>query len=165
MNEDNYVEWLVKRKDPVYAIPVKILVVLVCIAAVLSALQTVLGVIVMLLAGAAAYFIFLNLSVEFEYLYAEGGLRIDRILGRSRRKKAFDCEKDDIQFVAPADSYMLKDYEKQGMKVADCSSGQKEAKVYALIYQKGADHVKVLFEPNEKMLNAMKRCYPRKVVL
>ena len=25
MNDDNYVEWLVKRKDPAYAIPLKIL--------------------------------------------------------------------------------------------------------------------------------------------
>ena len=23
MNDDNYVEWLVKRKDPAYAVPVK----------------------------------------------------------------------------------------------------------------------------------------------
>lgn len=26
MNDDNYVEWLVKRKDPAYAVPVKILI-------------------------------------------------------------------------------------------------------------------------------------------
>lgn len=165
MNDDNYVEWLVKRRDPVYAVPVKILLGLVCVWAVFLALQTVLGVIVMLLAVGAAYFIFLNLSVEFEYLYAEGGLRVDRILGRTRRKKAFDCEREDVQFMAPSDSYMLKDYEKQGMKVLDCSSGSKDAKVYALICQKGPDCTKVLFEPNEKMLNSMKRNNPRKVMI
>ena len=40
MNDDNYVEWLVKRKDPAYAVPVKILMIVVCIFSVLSA-QTV----------------------------------------------------------------------------------------------------------------------------
>lgn len=117
MNDDNYVEWLVKRKDPAYAVPVKILMIVVCIFSVLLALQTVFGVIVMTIAGVATYFVFLNLSVEFEYLFAEGGLSVDRILGRAKRKKIFDCEKDDIQIVAPADSFVLKDYEKQGMKV------------------------------------------------
>ena len=31
MNDDNYVEWLVKRKDPAYAVPVKILMIVVWI--------------------------------------------------------------------------------------------------------------------------------------
>ena len=87
MNDDNYVEWLVKRKDPAYAVPVKILMIVVCIFSVLLALQTVFGVIVMTIAGVATYFVFLNLSVEFEYLFAEGGLSVDRILGRAKRKK------------------------------------------------------------------------------
>ena len=86
MNDDNYVEWLVKRKDPAYAVPVKILMIVVCIFSVLSALQTVFGVIVMTIAGVATYFVFLNLSVEFEYLFAEGGLSVDRILGKAKRK-------------------------------------------------------------------------------
>ena len=128
MNDDNYVEWLVKRKDPAYAVPVKILMIVVCIFSVLSALQTVFGVIVMTIAGVATYFVFLNLSVEFEYLFAEGGLSVDRILGKAKRKKIFDCEKDDIQIVAPADSFVLKDYEKQGMKIKDFSSGRKDAR-------------------------------------
>ena len=95
--EESYIEWLVKRKDPIYALPVKIIMVLVCAFSVLLALQTVIGVVIMTAAGIGTYFIFLNLSVEYEYLFAEGGLRIDRILGKARRKKAFDCEKDDVQ--------------------------------------------------------------------
>ena len=41
--------------------------------------RQVFGVIVMTIAGVATYFVFLNLSVEFEYLFAEGGLSVDRI--------------------------------------------------------------------------------------
>lgn len=162
--EESYIEWLVKRKDPIYALPVKIIMVLVCAFSVLLALQTVIGVVIMTAAGIGTYFIFLNLSVEYEYLFAEGDLRIDRILGKARRKKAFDCEKDDVQLIAPVDSYMLKDYAKQGMKVMDCTSGKQGAEVYALMYQKGADTMKVLIEPNEKMLAAMRHTFPRKFV-
>lgn len=165
MIEDNYVEWLVKRKDPAYAIPVRILMGLLCAVAVLLALQTVLGVIALTIVAAATYFVFQNLSVEYEYLFAEGGLRVDRILGKARRKKAFECEKEEVQIVAPSDSYMLKDYQTSGMKVVDCSSGSRGAKTYVMISQKGSEHTRVIIEPNEKMLSAMRRCFPGKLVL
>ena len=163
--EENYVEWLVKRRDPVYAIPLKALMIAVCVISVFLALQTMFGIIIMAAAFIGTYFVFINLSIEFEYLYADGGLRIDRIMGKARRKKVFDCEKEDVQFVAPSDSYMLKDYENAHTKLADYSSGRKDGKVYAMIYQKGSESRKVLFEPNEKMINAMRRAYLRKMVV
>ena len=163
--EENYVEWLVKRRDPVYAIPLKALMIAVCVISVFLALQTMFGIIIMAAAFIGTYFVFINLSIEFEYLYADGGLRIHRIMGKARRKKVFDCEKEDVQFVAPSDSYMLKDYENANTKLADYSSGRKDGKVYAMIYQKGSESRKVLFEPNEKMINAMRRAYLRKMVV
>lgn len=166
MSEDNYVEWLVKRKDPVYAVPLKILMMILCLLSVIAAMQTALvGVLFMAAAGAATYFVFLNLSVEYEYLFAEGGLSVDRILSRARRKRVFDCDKEDIQMVAPQDSFVLKDYERQGTKVKNYSSGRRDAKVYALVYQKGPNSFKILFEPNEKMTKAMRRAFPRKLVI
>ncbi len=165
MVEENYVEWLVKRKDPAFAIPVKILMIVLCAVAVVLALQTVLGVIFLAAAAAATYFVFQNLSIEYEYLFADGGLRVDRIMGKARRKKAFECEREEVQIVAPADSYVLKDYQTSNMKIIDCSSSTKGAKVYAMIAQKGPDHTKVLIEPNERMLSAMRRSLPSKVVL
>ena len=86
-------------------------------------------------------------------------------MGKARRKKIFDCDKADVQFVAPSDSYMLKDYEPSNIKILDCTSGQKNGKVYAFICQKGSESRKVLFEPNEKMINAMRRAYLRKMVV
>ena len=105
----------------------------------------------MTIAGVATYFVFLNLSVEFEYLFAEGGLSVDRILGKAKRKKIFDCEKDDIQIVAPADSFVLKDYEKQGMKIKDFRPAGRMPRCTPLIPE-GSDHFKVLIEPNERMI-------------
>ena len=66
--------------------------------------------------------------------------------------------------IAPANSYFLKDYEKQGMKVIDCTSHNAGADVYALISQKGAQTTKVLFEPGDKMKAAMRRVFPRKFI-
>ena len=152
MNEDAYAEWLVKRKDPVYAVPVKILMIVLCLISIMSALQTVLGVIFMTLVGVATY------------LVVEGDVSVDRILARSRRKKVINCKKEEIQIVAPSDSYMLKDYEKNGMKVKDCSSGRQDAKTYSLICQQGAECIKVIFEPNDKILRSLRYSIPGKLV-
>lgn len=165
MNDDNYVEWLVKRKDPVYSIPLKTLMIVLCAVSAFMALQTMFGIILLLAVGAGTYFVFLNMSVEYEYLFAEGGLSVDRIMGKARRKKVFDCEKEDIQVVAPADSFVLKDYEHKDVRVKDFSSGRGDARVYALIYQKGPENLKVLIEPSEKMVGAMRRAFPRKLVM
>ena len=102
--EENYIEWLVKRKDPVYAWPVKILMIVVCALSVLAALQMLLGILILAAAAAATYFVFLNLSVEYEYLFADGGFSVDSILGKARRKKTFDCDKEDVQVIASANS-------------------------------------------------------------
>ena len=56
--EESYIEWLVKRKDPIYALPVKIIMVLVCAFSVLLALQTVIGVVIMTAAGIGTLFYF-----------------------------------------------------------------------------------------------------------
>lgn len=162
--EENYIEWLVKRKDPVYAWPLKILMILVCAVSVLAALQIMFGILILAAAAVATYFVFLNLNVEYEYLFADGGFSVDSILGKAKRKKKFDCDKEEVQLIAPADSYVLKDYEKQGMKVLDCTSHVQGAKVYALISQKGSQVTKVLFEPGDKMQAVMRRVFPRKFI-
>lgn len=167
MNESNYVEWLIKRKEPVYGIIVRVFMLFL---SMLSVVLTFLGffgmfgiIIVVLIIG-ASYFLFQNLSVEYEYLFADGSLSVDRILGKSRRKRFLECEKEEVVAVAPSQSHALKDFEKSDIKTVNCASGKPGINTYALIFQKGPETTKVIFEPNEKMLAAMKRCYPRKVL-
>lgn len=163
MNEDAYAEWLVKRRDPSYAVPVKGLMILILAASVFLALTTLPGILLAIAAAAATYLVFINLSVEFEYLFVEGDLSVDRILAKTRRKKVVECKKDEIQIVAPSDSYLLKDHEKSGMKVYDCSS-KTGAKTYSLIFRRGSECIKVIFEPNERMLRSMRNYIPGKLI-
>lgn len=165
MNQDTYVEWLVKRKEPAYAWPARIGLGILCIISLLIAFMAVWGILLLTAVGAAAFFLVQTLSIEYEYLYIDGGFSIDKILGRSRRKKVMECSKDELIMVAPSDSFVLKDYETSGMKVLDCSSGRKEVKTHTLIYQKGSQHYKVIFEPNDKMLQAVRYTTPRKIVM
>lgn len=165
MNQDTYVEWLVKRKEPAYAWPVRIVMGILCLFSLLMALAQVWGILLLLAAGAATFFIFQTLSIEYEYLYVDGSLSIDKILGKARRKKVIECAKEDLLIAAPADSFVLKDHETQDIKIINCTSGSKEAKAYAFIYQKGAQRIKLLLEPNDKLLQVIRNTSPSKVVL
>lgn len=163
---DAYAEWLVKRKTPVYSYVINGVMILVTIICVLLALTTanIIGVIAMFLAGGATYLLMRNANVEFEYLYVTGQLSIDKIMGRSKRKKAWECSMDEIQIVAPADSYMLKDYENSNTKVIDFTSGQPGNKVYAVVANSKGQSTKVLIEPNDKMLQCFRQTAPRKII-
>ena len=131
MNE-MYAEWLVKRKAPAYMMLVKVLMVLVCVVAffiAVSPLLGIFGILVIFAAAAAAYFVFRNSEVEFEYLYVSNQLTIDRIYGKTKRKKAWEA----------------KDHETNNMKVLDFSSHTSDAKTFTLISQSGSESMKIIF--------------------
>lgn len=161
---DSYAEWLVKRKAPAYTYLIKGVLIFLCVIAVLIGLTVPFGIIILAIVGAITYYVFQRLSVEFEYLVVNDQLTIDRVMGKARRKKAWEGTMEEIQIVAPVDSYMIKDYEKQGMKTLDFSSHMPHARVYAIIRQTGSTTEKVLFEPNDKVLSVMRQKGPRKVI-
>lgn len=164
MNE-NYAEQLIKRRTPAYAYALTgVLGAMTAVTVVLAMTTGVLAVILMFLAGFVTYLSYRNTHVEFEYLFVGGELSVDKILGRSKRKKAFECKMEEIQIVAPADSYVLNDY-RNVKNTIDFSSHMEHAKMYAMIVQTKGEQTKVLLEPGEKMLTCMRQCSPRKVVV
>lgn len=165
MNE-NYAEFLVKRKTPAYAYVLNAVLAVATLITVFLALTTNVGaVILMFLVGFATYLSYRNTRVEFEYLFVTGQLSIDRILGKAKRKKAFECTMEEIQIIAPSDSHVLNDYKFQNQKLLDFSSRMAEVKTYTAIIQSGSDNYKLIFEPNDKMLQCFRQTSPRKVML
>lgn len=166
MNEA-YAEWLVKRKTSALAIGLKAVMIVLCVFALFIAISPVFGIfgmIILLAVGAAAFLVFRNSEVEYEYLYVTSQLTIDRIYGRAKRKKAWESSMDEIKIIAPTGSYLLKDHETSNMKIMDFSSHMPGAKTYTLISQSGSESTKVIFEPNDKMLHCFKMTAPRKVI-
>lgn len=163
---DSYTEWLVKRKAPAYTILIKAALIVVCLISAFLALTTVFGIIILGIAGAATYFTFQNLSLEFEYLLVNDQITIDKIMGQARRKKAWEGTLGEVQIIAPLDSYVLKDYTKPNMKILDFGSHTPNKKVYGMICQgENGQSTKIIFEPNDKILQHIRQRAPRKVVL
>ncbi len=166
MNE-MYAECLVKRKSPAYTMLLKIVMGIICVIAFflsITPLLGVFGVVILFAAIAGTYFVFRNSEVEFEYLYVTNSLSVDRIYGKSKRKKAWEGSMNDIQIVAPTGSTEARDHETGNIKVLDFSSHMPGVKTYTLISQSGGERTKIIFEPDEKLLRCMRMTAPRKVI-
>ena len=162
---DTYAEWLVKRKTPFYAYIINAVMAVITAVCVFLALTTnVVAVILMFVVGIATYILYRNSRVEFEYLFVDGQLSIDKILGKAKRKKAWEGAMDDIQIIAPSDSFVLNDYRSGQSKVLDFSSHMPGARTYTAIVQKPSGQERVVFEPNDKMIQCFRQKAPRKVV-
>jgi hypothetical protein len=161
MNE-TYVEWLVKKKTPAYLSFLKILTIMLAVCFILVGFVFIVGLVVGVLFALAAYFIYLNADLEYEYLYVDKELTIDKIMAKSRRKRVATFDLNKMEIVAPVKSWHLDNFKNRTDKTVDYSSGEeKQPDRRFLFFYDGKQ--KVIFEPNEEMIKAMQFAAPRKV--
>ena len=163
MNSDTYVECLVARKSSPIMKFLKILLIMLAVAFVfLGLLGTFAALILGIIFGAGAYFVSQQCTIEYEYLYLDREISIDKIMGQSRRKRIATYEVDRMEILAPMNSYHLDDYRRREIKAKDYSSGEVPGPDtrYAMYYE---GNEMIIFEPNESMINAVYNVAPRKV--
>ncbi|RHV88845.1 hypothetical protein DXA96_10035 [Lachnospiraceae bacterium OF09-33XD] len=162
---DVYTEILVPKKVTAPDIFVKVILILLTGASIAA------GVIVRpAFLIAAAVFLLLDilliprLSVEYEYLYINGELDVDKIFSKSRRKRAAVYTMEQLELMAPAGSGHLEEYERrQGIRTVNFTSRNSGAPVYVMMIVRDRQMERVLLEPDEKMLKDLKMKFPRKV--
>ena len=160
---ETYVECMVKKKANGLMSALKVLLIGI---AVITGLLGFMGLIVFLIigvvAGVGAYFVSLNANLEYEYLYVDKQLTVDKIMARTRRKKVETFDLERMEILAPIKSWHLDDYKNRQLKVVDSSSGveQQPDIRYSMIYN---GEKRVIFEPNAEMVAAIKSIAPRKV--
>lgn len=160
---ESYVECLVKAKSKTMLKLLKYL--LVGLTAVFVLLMLV-GVLAAVFAGAAtgvgAYFLNLYSDLEYEYLYLDKELVIDKIMAKSKRKRVAAYQVDRMEIMAPFHSHRLDSYKNRQVKVKDYSIGEelKPDLRYAVYYEGGE---KLILSPSEEMIKAIRNAAPRKV--
>lgn len=162
---DTYVECLVKRKSsPVLKALQGLLAVLAVIFFVGMSFMGWVGLIVAVVAGVGAYLLSLNANLEYEYLYVDREITIDKILNMTKRKQVEKFEADRIEMFAPVNSWHLDQYKNMQFKVTDYSSRMENPanKAYAMIY---SGNRKIILEPNEALVKALASIAPRKVFM
>lgn len=163
MNE-TYVEWMVKKKTPGYMTFLKmLLIILTVIIGLLGMVGFNLVMFIVAVAlGVAAYFVSLNSDLEYEYLYVDKELTVDKVMAKSRRKKVASFDMGKMEIMAPVKSYHLDNYKNRQGKAVDYSSGEEQQpdRRYVFYYD---GQQKVIFEPNAEMVKAIQFAAPRKV--
>lgn len=102
--------------------------------------------------------------IEFEYSYFDGEVRFAKIINKSRRKKIGFYQMDETILIAPEGDRSIYNYENDSKtKVRNLTSGDPEAKVYAMVTkgEKGMELVR--FEPDEEILGEICKKYAQKV--
>lgn len=165
MNE-SYTELLVKREQDILQ---KILRAVSMAVTVILALGAFMMVsmslfIVAVLFGVLTYFVFQWTDIEYEYLYLDKEISIDKIFAKTRRKKGITIDINKIEIMAPHKSHQLDSYRNRQVKTADYSAGKDlpEQKLYAVYYE-GSQ--KYLLNLTEDFAKSVRGIIPRKVFM
>jgi hypothetical protein len=160
---ETYVECLVQGKPSTGAKILKVFLIILIVLFVLSIIITgMVGLFLAAITGVGLYFVNLYTNIEYEYLYLDKEISVDRVLGKSKRKRVATYNVERMEIFAPAKSYHLDDYKNRKVKTSDFSSLEdvKADAGYAMYYEGGE---RILFSPSEDMIKALKNVAPRKV--
>ena len=162
---DTYVELLIRKKHSILPVLLRNLLIVAGVLALLAAFLLT-GSIVLFLAGAIllglAYLVNFNKIIEYEYLFLDKHLTIDRIQNQSRRKTVAEYDLTPTELFAPASSGRMAAYQgRNDIKTADYSTGEKDSSPYALIIKVNNQLQRVLLEVNDELFEQIRKVAPR----
>ena len=165
MVSETYVECLVAKKSSFLLRLLKtLLIMFAVIFLILGMISTlsIAGLIIAIVLGVGAYFAHMYADIEYEYLYLDKEISIDRVMAKSRRKRIASYDVERMEIIAPVKSYHLDSYKNREMKTIDYSSGVVEQpdKRYMMVYE---GNTKIFMEPSAEMIKAIQMVAPRKV--
>ena len=160
---DLYTEQLVKRTTLASTVIKKAALILLTVASFGFMMIIPIAIIAPIIMICLDVFLFRSMDVEFEYLFINGALDIDKIMAKSKRKKVFEMELNDMELIAKSGSAELRPY--QGLKAVDYSSGSQDSKHFEMVVVKKGEKKRVVIDPNDEILNGMKMLAPRKVFI
>lgn len=160
---DYYTEQLVKQKTKMSSIVAKAALIAGTAVSIFIAFMFPLAMILPVVMIVVDVMLFKRFDLEFEYLYVNGDLDIDKIMAKQKRKRVFETNVRDLEVIAPTGSVELQQY--QRTKTYDFSSGREDARTYEMVTTSQGQTVKIIFEPNKTILEGMKMLAPRKVFI
>lgn len=159
--EEVFVELIVKRKTGLKEALLRALTVFVVLFAFLVTIQWgILGITITILLIYGAYLVWTYTSIEYEYSFLNGELTVDKIMGQRKRKTVDSYEIKEAELIAP--TYSDEVIRRAGgvAKTLDYSSGYKTERLYSIIINNGKGATQVIFEPDDRIIDAMHHMRP-----
>ena len=163
---DTYKEILVKRKSRPTDGLIRIgLIALTVLCAAAGLFVHILMLIPAIGLGVACYFLLPSFDLEYEYLYVNGDIDVDKIMSRQKRKKAASFDLAELEICAPTGSHELDSYLSGGnAKIADYTSGEENVKFWTVICNHNGERTGAMLELDETVIGDLWRRAPRKVI-
>ncbi|MCR5053846.1 MAG: hypothetical protein K6A69_03295 [Lachnospiraceae bacterium] len=154
--QDTFVEHMVTRKENMAA---RVAFIFLMITAVLFVLLSVIypiALIPAIICGGLSYLSRQFITIEYEYAYTNDELDIDIIYNQERRKRVLSVDMDNVTEIKrswnPAE------------KASDYTSRSDGKETYMLLMNDNGKRSNIIIEPNDDMINAMKRKYSQKFI-
>jgi hypothetical protein len=165
---DTFIERLISRKKDRmdYLFYACIFIALLLLIPVMGIIPYLSGLSPFLFAGAVfgAYTLMKSRNIEFEYSFTNGILDIDRIVAQRKRKQVFSLNCREFEAVARVDSGHYQRMAGNAEKKLDFSSSLTSPDVYFILMTLNQQKTVLYFEPDQRMLDALK-IYIRQKVL
>lgn len=163
MNE-SYKELLVKREKGIKETLTRVVCIVPAVLLGVLTLLTgnIITFIVTVALGVLAYFVFQWTDIEYEYLYLDREITVDKVMAKTRRKRVTVIDVNKIEIMAPESSYQLDSYRNRQVKTIDLSAGHDlpGQKLYMVYYEGNQKYVLNLDDDFAKNVKAV---IPRKV--
>ncbi|HOQ16793.1 MAG TPA: DUF6106 family protein [Defluviitaleaceae bacterium] len=162
---DVFKEQLVAKKRTIKDYILVILIMLVAIVLLLFVIPMLgtfsLLAVALILFG--TYWLIQRFDIEYEYILTNDELDVDKIIGKSKRKKLLTVSVKEFEIMAHVNdekyAHELSNYN----KILDYSSGEIKLNTYAAIFNYNNQKVKMIFEPNEEIIKGIFQYIPRKL--
>ena len=165
---DIFVEQLVKRnsttKDTVMKAGAFVLAFIITMAA--FTFIPSFAMFIMIAAFFGAWFATSFFKIEYEYILTNGEMDIDCVYNKSRRKRLHTFRLSDVEIMAHIEDNNHKNSFNSAEQIKDFSSGETKENTFCLLVKLNGKNTKVIIEPNDNMMNNIKRYItPRKLFL
>ena len=166
---DVFLEQLVKKKSTGVDILKKCLILLaglfLCLLGLNFVVSQFFGPIALLVAVGAIYFSWFfitSLNLEFEYIYTNGEIDVDKIMAKRKRKRMTTVKISAFEEFGTYDQEKFRSRSFDATVNAAVSPSEPETR-YAVYRSREGKHCLLLFSPDERLLAEIEKIYNRRV--
>lgn len=159
---DTFVEQIIVRKKTKAQVVMAVLTMAVASVLVVFSLLflTPYAPILLVLIGVAMWWLLTGMNSEYEYCITNGDIDIDRIIARRKRERVVSVSLHKLETVGRYDP--AKWQGRQVDRVVMAAPSEREEGLYCFSYRsKKRGHTLVVFQPNERVLEAFRAGLPR----
>lgn len=118
---------------------------------------------IFLLLSVGAFFLKRTMYIEFEYVFTNGEIDVDKIIEKKKRSRSFSFDIKNVELLALEDSHHVKDFGNKPSKILNLFPKTSNKKVYVAMVTGGTERVQVRFVPNEELIDMCYKYNPRAV--